>query len=154
MEWLPLLRELDEPLLVETPRNFDCAATQARFNLLAEQLSASYAVNLVAGAGPEQDAARFGAIEIPAEVTRTRIKRKHPPGPLVVVISSFGNLATYHQSTPDLEVHPDDQQRVENALTAVGYTVVPEHILAAAYDGPNADPDLDITWYTRFFDYL
>lgn len=145
----------------EVPRDFDHAAIQARFDRLAERLSEAYEVPLVAGAGPAQDAACFGGISIPAEVTKTRTKRSRIRFPLRVIVSNFGGLAAYlafHDAStptaPTPPVHPDDRERIEGALTGLGYLVVPEHILAARYDGPNSNPAVEMTWYTRFFGYL
>ena len=145
----------------EVPRDFDQAATQARFDRLAERLSEAYGVPLVAGVGPQQDAALFGGISIPAEATRTRTKRTRVRFPLRVMVSNFGGLAAYlavhDASTPTVPtppVHPDDRERIEHALTALGHLVVPEHILEARYDGPNSHPDSTMTWYARFFDFL
>jgi len=45
----------------EVPRDFDCAATQARFDRLTERLSEAFGVPLVAGTGPQQDAAYSAA---------------------------------------------------------------------------------------------
>jgi hypothetical protein len=153
----------------EVPQNFDRAAAQARFDMLAERLSDIYHVRLVAGTGPQQDAACFGEIGIAAKHTKTSATHPVFQFPLTVIVSNFGNLVTYHHalvahnppgdpSTLDVPerppVHPDDQRRVEEVLTALGYVVVPKRVLNARYDGPNAGPTSDMTWYTRFFDYL
>jgi len=152
----------------EIPQNFDRPAAQARFNMLAGRLSEIYGVRLFAGTGPHQDAAYFGEIYIAAEYTKASATHPIFQFPLTVVVSNFGSLATYHHAliadgpgdpstlvAPERPpVHPDDQRRVEDVLTALGYVVVPEQVLNARYDGPNADPASYMTWYTRFFDYL
>jgi hypothetical protein len=143
---------------LEVPRDFDLAATQRRFDLLAERVSEAY--GCPCDQGLMQDSAGFGSIGIPAEASRSRTKRTRIPLPLLVSVSKFGGLATYGPpSTPSGQVpyvHPDDRQRIEDALAELGYLLVPEHILATPYDGPNgwAFDQASATWFTRFFDYI
>ncbi|MEU7614265.1 hypothetical protein [Micromonospora sp. NPDC049204] len=143
---------------IEVPRHFDHAAAQARFDRLAERLSEAY--GCPCDSGLAQDSACFGSIWIPAEASRSRTKRTRIPLSATVSVSKFGDLATYGSSSPHGQkphLHPDDRQRIEPALTGLGYLIVPEHILATPYDGPNGwvfvSTD-DATWSTRFFDYL
>lgn len=168
-DWWTVLRALDEPVApgktvgLEVPHDFDCAATQARFDRLVERLSEVYGLPLVGGAGPQQDAAYFRDIWIPAEATRTRTKRTRTQFPLRVVVSNFGGLATYRpfhdSSTPEVPtppLHPDDRNRIEEVLRDLEYRVVPDHVLETPYDGPNRGVfgDSDVTWFTRFFCFL
>jgi hypothetical protein len=163
-DWLSVLRALDPPVERggwvgrEVPRHFDRAATQARFDQLAERLSTAYDCPLHAGRGPVQDSSCFGGITVPAEATRTRTKRTRIPLPLSVEVSNFGNLATYGPAYAganpgtSVPIHPDDRARIEPALTGLEYLIVPQHILATRYDGPNMSND--DTWYVRFFSWL
>jgi hypothetical protein len=151
----------------EIPRNFERAATQGRFDLLAQRLGEAFGVHLTAPTGPDQDAASFGSIDIPQEHTGVRVKKRADHRfPLAVVVSNFGNLATYRHvrhsfravddrdvpGTP--EVHPDDRRRVDEILAVLGYVAVPEDVLDAPYDGPNATSESTMDWYTRFFGVL
>ncbi|HEY0536211.1 MAG TPA: hypothetical protein VGD29_31890 [Actinoplanes sp.] len=82
-----LLHAADEPVVRgqvagwEFPRGFDLEATQARFHRLGELLSEAFGRTGTGGRGPQQDAAYFGDIEIPASATRTRAKRLAPGAP-------------------------------------------------------------------------
>ncbi|WP_433288152.1 hypothetical protein [Micromonospora sp. CA-244673] len=143
---------------LEVPRDFDHAATQGRFERLAERLSEAY--GCPCDSGLAQDSACFGSVWIPAEASRSHTKRTRIPLSLVVSVSKFGGVATYAASSPSDQkpyLHPDDRQRIEEALAGLGYLIVPKHILATPYDGPNGwvfGPAADATWFTRFFDYL
>lgn len=143
---------------LEVPWNFDLTAARSRFDRLAARLDKDFdcrCARLFA-----QDSACFGSILIPAEAGRSRTERSRIPLSLWVKVSKFGDLATYGSSPQNGEkahLHPDDRQRIEESLTGLGYPVVPAHILAMPYDGPNAwvfGPTRDATWFTRFFDYL
>lgn len=143
---------------LEAPRDFDLAAIRARFDRLAERLSEIFGYPCESAL--TQDSACFGRIWIPADATRSRAKRTRIPLSLGVSVSSFGGLTTYGPSTSGGQkryVHPDDRQRIEEALTGLGYLIVPQHILATPYDGPNGwafTHEPDATWFTRFFEYL
>ncbi|MCF0093850.1 hypothetical protein B0E54_02690 [Micromonospora sp. MH99] len=143
---------------LEMPRHFDRAATQGRFDRLAERLSEAYGCRCDVGLA--QDSACFGSIWIPAEVSRSRTKRTRIPLALSVSVSNFGGLAACGSSAPwahTSHLHPDDRARIEEALSGLDYLLVPEHILAAPYDGPNGwvfGPTNDATWSTRFFEPL
>ncbi|MBM0232010.1 hypothetical protein JNW91_09115 [Micromonospora sp. STR1_7] len=143
---------------LEVPRDFDHAAVQGRFDRLAERLSETY--GCPCDPGLAQDSACFGSIWIPAEASRSHTKRTRIPLSLSVSVSKFGGLATYGPSGPSGHkpyVHPDDRQRIEQALAGLGYLIVPTHILATPYVGPNGwvfGPTANATWFTRFFDDL
>jgi len=150
------LHAADEPMVLrqapgwEFPRGFDIAATQARFDRLGERLSDAFGRTVGGGRGPQQDAAYFGDIEIPAEATRTRAKKTRAGCALTVRVSNFADLATYAPQP----AHSDDQRRIEKALAEVGYLLVPPDVLDEPYQGPNewAFPS-GATWRERFFDY-
>jgi hypothetical protein len=143
---------------LEMPFDFDIAAARGRFDRLAERLSEAF--DWPCSSGLAQDSACFGTVRIPAEASRSRTKRTRIPLSLLVSVSSFGGLACYRPLTPIggvPHVHADDRHRISEALAGLGYLIVPEHILATPYDGPNGwvfEPTDDATWYTRFFDYL
>ncbi|TNH29934.1 hypothetical protein FHG89_10140 [Micromonospora orduensis] len=160
----PMLAALNERVArgdgdgLEVPRDFDHAAVQGRFDRLAERLSEAYGCRCDSGLA--QDSACFGSIWIPAEASHSRTKRTRIPLSLTVSVSNFGGLATYGASSPSGQrpsPHPDDRQRIELALAGLGYLIVPEHILATPYDGPNGwvfGPTVVETWSTRFFGHL
>jgi hypothetical protein len=101
-----------------------------------------------------------GGISIPAEATRSHTKRTRISLPLRVAVSKLGGLATYGPSNTGGQkpyVHPDDRERIEKVLAGLGYLIVPEHVLATPYDGPNAwafGETNGATWRTRFFEVL
>jgi hypothetical protein len=169
-DWWRVLRALDEPGVMgsavglEFPSDFDRATTQARFDQLVEKLSEAFGYPLLGGRGPQQDAAHFGVIRIPAEVTRTVDHRSGARFPLAVILSNFGALTTclpYRAGpTPDAgrtpPVHQEDHRRVEQVSAELQLRFVPDHILGLPYDGPNqwvAGPT-KATWFWRFFSYL
>lgn len=165
-DWAALLRASDEAGTrgqeagICYPRDFDRAAHQARFDRLGALLSDAYGVPLSGGQGPYPEASFFGWIHIPPEATQTRAKRTRIPFGLTVIASNFGGLATYapYSSGPSEawpKVHPDDQSRVEGALTALDYVVVPREVLEEPYDGPNGWLfGATETWFGRFFSVL
>jgi hypothetical protein len=178
-DWPAMLRAVDEPVPppleatsesvpgqgdgIEVPRDFDYAAAKGRFGRLVERLGETFGCPL--DYGHPQDSACFGGITIPAEATRTRAKRTREPSALEVLVSTFGGLATYRPlndyGNQVVPVHPDDRQRIEDALDGLGYVIVPKAVLDTLYDGPNGwifGPSpygkADATWFIRFFDYL
>jgi hypothetical protein len=130
------------------PRDFDKAAAQARFDRLGERLTETFGEPLTWGRGPQQDAAYFGEIEIPASATRTRAKKTRAGCALHVRVSNFADLATYTSGRIDVE----DRRRIEQALADTGYVYVPGEVLDEPYEGPNAwaFPN-GATWRERFF---
>jgi hypothetical protein len=171
-EWLAVLRALDVPgepgqaANLEYPQDFDRAAIQLRFEQLAALLSDAFGCPLAAGMGPCQDASCFGDIRIPPEFTVTRAKRSRIRFPVIVAVSNFGNLAacwagqdaispeTLTSAAPP--VHPEDRNRVEQALNELGYLFVPAEVLETRYDGPNqwVFGDRDESWLVRYFSSL
>jgi hypothetical protein len=178
-DWRAFLVALDQPVELppralpepepgrgdglEVPRVFDHTAAESRFGELVARIEDAFGVQCEHG--HPQDSACFGSVRIPAEATRTRTKRTRTPCAVEVAVSAFGSLAAYRavgelwdQVVP---VHPDDGQRIEEALEALGYVIVPMEVLATPYDGPNgwvfgASPygSTGTTWYTRFFGVL
>jgi hypothetical protein len=178
-DWPALLLALDQPVQpalramserepghgdgLELPRDFDLAAAESRFGELVAWIEDAFGVPCEHG--HPQDSACFGSVRIPSEATRTRAKRTRTPFAVEVAVSAFGRLAAYRavgelwdQVVP---VHPDDGQRIEEALDALGYVIVPMDVLATHYHGPNGwvfgpspyEPT-ETTWYTRFFGVL
>ncbi|GIE78501.1 hypothetical protein Aph02nite_44510 [Actinoplanes philippinensis] len=165
-DWLSILRALDEPgrmgsaVGLEFPSDFDPATTQTRFDQLAEGLSAAFGCPLPGGQGPREDAAFFGVIRIPAEVTRTYDRGSG----LAVVLSNFGALtaclpyrvgpASDAARTPP--VHQEDYRLIEQVSAQAQLWLVPGHILKMPYEGPNqwVFGSAEASWYWRFFDYL
>ncbi|MEU8658478.1 hypothetical protein AB0C31_17400, partial [Actinoplanes philippinensis] len=152
-DWLPVLRALDEPGRVgsavglEFPSDFDRAATQTRFDQLADGLSAAFGRPLLAGQGPREDAAFFGVIRIPAEVTRTYDRAIGTRFPLAVILSNFGALTaclpyrvgSVTDSTRTPPVHQDDHRRIEQVSAQAQLRLVPER---APETGAGAGPVL------------
>ncbi|SDS87410.1 hypothetical protein [Actinoplanes derwentensis] len=169
-EWLSVLRALDEPGRLgsagglEFPGDFDRAATQTRFDQLVDGLSEAFGCPLLGGQGPQEDAARFGIIRIPAQVTRTHDRRSGACFPLAVILSNFGGLTTclpYRvgpapDAGPTPPVHQEDYRRVEQVSAELQLRLVPERILGLPYEGPNywVSGSEEATWFWRFFDYL
>jgi hypothetical protein len=170
VEWLSVLRALDEPgrlgsaVGLDFPSDFDRAATQTRFDQLVEGLSEAFGCPLLGGQGPQEDAARFGVIRIPAHVTSTYDQRSGARFPLAVILSNFGALTTclpYRVGpAPDAgqtpPVHQEDYRRIEQVSAELQLRLVPERILGAPYGGPNqwVFGPTEATWFWRFFDYL
>jgi hypothetical protein len=169
-DWWSVLRALDEPGRLGLaaglyfPSDFDRTATQTRFDQLVEGLSGAFDCPLLGGQGPQEDAARFGEIRIPAEATRTYDQRSGARFPLAVFLSNFGALTTclpYRVGpAPDAgrtpPVHQEDYRRIEQVSAELQLRLVPEHILDAPYEGPNkwVSGSAEETWFWRFFGYL
>lgn len=155
-ELLALLRELDDPEMLERPLNYDRAAASLAFGALVRQLETDF------GAQCEfeqdtQESSEYGRVRVPAEATicGTRI---------VVCVSKFGYLAEICADNPGAfpsaeEAHaegaldPADLSTVERALTELGYVSLPEELLESNYEGASA---LEYsqprpTWWTRYF---
>ena len=154
-----LLRALDDPLDVEYPRDYNYAATRARFERLAALLDQRFDCTCDVDRHI-QDASHHGVIVIPATATASI---EH----ITITISNFGSLAVVSLGNPgsyDKEeehelLHPEDRRRIEDGLQALGYLVIPEHILWNDYDGgrdlgSRYSPQHRLTWWNRFFDYL
>jgi hypothetical protein len=141
----------------EVPLDFDEEALRARIGRLAERLGEVYGVPLAVTRGA-QHAAYFGGVVVPGEQTATRAERTRFP--LTIMVSNFGGLVTIWVmpdpsggGAPPPPVHPHDLERIEPVATGLGFAVVPEHLLALPYDGPNATPSHTVTWWERYFGY-
>jgi hypothetical protein len=152
-----LLRTLDDPDHLETPADFDLAATRARFEQLVTGLDTAFDCQSDADRSV-QDASLHARVEVPGGATATG-------GPLVVCVSNFGSLATVSIENPgaydaaelELLLDPEDAARLYGVLDELGYVVVPEAPLWQDYDGPSMISFLGEppqTWWVRFFDYL
>jgi hypothetical protein len=154
-----LLRQLDDPDHMESPRGYDHAATRAKFDQLAVGLDQRFNCTCVVDRHV-QDASHHGTIVIPAAVTDSG---EH----ITVTVSNFGTLAAITLGNPgsyDEEEERElflstDRHRVEGELKALDYIDVSEHLLSTPYDGVSDlvsfyPPEHHPTWWTRFFSYL
>jgi hypothetical protein len=154
-----LLRELDDPVYLEWPRDYDRVAARARFNQLAAGLDRRFRC-LCTVDRDVQDASHHGTVVIPAGATAST---EH----LTVLVSNFGDLAvatlgnpgSYDEEEERELFHGDDRRHIEDELRTHGYVAVSEHPLWTTYDGVSDlasrySPDNPATWWIRFFDYL
>lgn len=147
------LRQLDDPNRLERPADFDEGQAKARFARLVNLIETAFRCDCNTDAGPLliQDAAFFGDVMIPGEVTETGQE-------LCVRVSNFGPMATFGSSRGDaadpVDVALADRERVEVALVSAGYFLVPKGVLLSAYDGRAGGSPFLYTWWSRFFDYL
>jgi len=155
----PLLRSLDDPERLDAPRDYDHAATRARFDALVRRLDADFAchclVDREVGA-----ASRHGSIVVPAAALSGRTR-------ITLTVSNFGRMVAATSADPNTPqvgaapalVTPRHMAHIEAALLGCGYALVPDHILAAPYDGVHHalgryTVEDEPTWWLRFFDYL
>jgi hypothetical protein len=108
-----------------------------------------------------QDASFFGDLTVPPEATRAGVA-------IGVRTSNFDELATIYIADPDLwdetggakaSIDAADQRALEAVLAEAGYEYVPRAPLLAKYDGVNQPlkelhGNRDLTWWTRYFDWL
>ena len=154
-----LLRRLDDPDHMDVPRGYDHVAARARFEQLASRLDERFHCTCTVDR-QVQDASHHGVIVIPQNAT-------HSGEHITVTVSNFGNLAAVTLSNPgsydeDEErelFQATDRHRVEDALEALGYIAISEHLLWTRYDGVSDlasyyPPEHPPRWWTRFFDYL
>jgi hypothetical protein len=166
IDLLHALDRLPGPEHLEFPDGFDSMSARIRAIKLRKRLNEDFAtperdqpVRLDDGI---QDASFSFGLRIPPGVTEA--------GEWICVrLSNYGDLAVV--TTPQPDSHPDldaavadgalsegDRRRVESALTEMEYHLVPPRLLLREYDGvtwlADADPPGEVTWWTRFFDYL
>jgi hypothetical protein len=159
---LRMLDQLDDPIALERPMDYDHGAARAHFDELVEGLDERFGTRCHADR-EVPDASLHGRIEIPGRdlVTGTRI---------VISVSNFGALAVISAENPGAyegladaiaagAIDSDDLRAVEHCLEERGFTAVPEELLHRTYDGRSAlaesyPPDRPPTWWVRFFDYL
>ncbi len=153
---LALLRDLDDPDHVEFPRNYDHAATRARFDQLAATLDQRFRCTCSVDRDV-QDASHYGSMAVPGTATAGG---HH----IAVRVSKFGNLVAVTLVNPGsqdgeeegVRFESADRRRIDDVLEALGYITVPERLLRARYDGVTSlgsyfDPP---TWWHRFFYHL
>lgn len=161
VDLMDVLRRLDDPDRLEYPRDYRPGELAASFADLVRSLDAGFETSCPTERDV-QDSSEYGRVVIPAEATvcGTRI---------VVSISRFGYLALVAAENPGAflgtadaqeegELDAGDLAKVERALAASGYVVVPEELLAQRYDGPSHlrqhSPFYPPTWWDRFFGFL
>jgi hypothetical protein len=153
-----LLRELDDPNYLESPRGYDHAAVRARFNELTIRLNRTFDCTCEVD-HDVQDASYHGTITIPDSATASS---DH----ITVIVSNFGNLIAvtlgnvgdYDADEEGELLHPDDKDQIDHMLEDLGYVAISQHLLETAYDGTNeslkaAYPGREPTWWIRYFDY-
>lgn len=156
-ELLTMLRELDDPDWLEWPRTYDRGAAAERFARLTARLEADFAASTTSNQDG-QDSSEYGRVIVPAEATTGRSTR------IVVCVSKFGSLAVICAENPGAffgtgdalaegALDSADLAKVDQALTELGYTVVPEELLESDYDGPSRLPSHvhRPSWSARFF---
>ncbi|MBL1083340.1 hypothetical protein JK359_15315 [Streptomyces actinomycinicus] len=170
---LDLLRALDRlpgPEHLEFPDGFDHAAAGARAVRLQERLGRDFGQPCSLDA--VQDASCYFRVSIPRQATEADVH-------IAVRLSNYGDLAAVTTPRPDSHEDLDqavaegalsgrDRRRVEDALSDLGYVLVPLRLLHRLYDGVTWLAD-DVpgavvagypphqgraTWWTRFFEYL
>ncbi len=156
-----LLRELDDPVHMEHPADFDRKATANRFDELVARLEVAFDSQCLTDAGIHvQDASHYGQALVPGEATTTG-------SDLFVRISNFFPLAVFGLARPGVYTDEElfelcdrtDRERVEGALRSSGYIIAPETVLWERYDGRSEwlrreSGSRVPSWFTRFFDYL
>ncbi|MFJ5780059.1 hypothetical protein [Streptomyces sp. NPDC093094] len=169
---LALFNDLDQlpgPDHLEFPHTFDYAAAKARAIQLRNRLSNDLGHPCRLD-DQTQDASYYFKIAVPAEATQAGV-------PLGVRLSNYGNLAVVTTPLPDSHqdldhavregvLSADERDRMASALSMLGYTLIPQHLLHRRYTGvtgPAEDrftylshgPHQGLaTWWTRFFEHL
>ncbi|MFJ7776929.1 hypothetical protein [Streptomyces yangpuensis] len=171
---LALLRSLDlvpGPHHLEFPYGFDHESARAQAMRLRDRLTHDFGTAWRLDDGI-QDASYSFMLHHPAEATAAGV-------PLAVRLSNFGNLAVVTTPRPDSHgdldeavregaLTPADRSRIEAALAALGYTLVPSRPLHRLYDGVTWLADEPegafyvsygphrgrATWWTRYFEHL
>ena len=150
--------ELDDPINVEFPADYDRYAVERSFDTLVGLLEAGFGTSCRVDAGSSiQDASYFGQVVVPAAATGSGAD-------VFVRVSNFGKLAVWGLTAPglysgdelDLLLVAADREIVEQAVVAGGFVAVLEDLLWERYDGSVqwVSEDSRPTWFTRFFDYL
>lgn len=153
---LTLLREFDDPEWLERPQDYDRSKVAILFSALVARLDGDFAACCTAEQDT-QDSSEYGRVTVPAEATvcGTRI---------VVCVSKFGSLALVSADNPGAFFGTKDAQaegaldagdlaKANQALSDLGYAVVPEELLERDYAGPSRLPwhVQRPTWWHRFF---
>ncbi|MDN3261152.1 hypothetical protein QWJ26_15275 [Streptomyces sp. CSDS2] len=163
------LDQLPGPRHLEFPDTFDHAAAKARAIRLRNRLSSDLG-HPCRLEDQIQDASYYFGVSVPQQATQAGI-------PLGVRLSNYGDLAVV--TTPLSDSHEDldhavregvvsvaERDRIVPALSALGYTLVPQRLLHRRYTGVTwlAQDGLTYagygphqglaTWWTRFFEHL
>ncbi|MEU9782785.1 hypothetical protein AB0H92_17815 [Streptomyces phaeochromogenes] len=154
---MEILRRLDDPEWLEFPSGYSGTEAAALFSRLVGQIDSHFSTRCEIDRDI-QDSAQYGRIDVPGEVAvcGTRI---------VVLVSRFKPLAMVAADNPGAffgtddaraegELDASDLEKVERALSGLGYVVVPEELLTNRYDGAarllfhgSGEP----SWWDRFF---
>ncbi|RJQ82532.1 hypothetical protein D5S17_01785 [Pseudonocardiaceae bacterium YIM PH 21723] len=160
-----LLRELDDPERVETPRGFEFLAARDRFRRLDRGLAERFGTG-VSGElelQPETNnvnSSYLGRIVIPADLSIDRITLSVSNFfPLVGL--TLGNPGSYDaQEEADFLDHRD-REKIRETVAGHGYVLIPEEPLWIPYDGPNdavRDREQHLghppSWWNRYFGCL
>ncbi|GIG61533.1 hypothetical protein Lfu02_59050 [Longispora fulva] len=160
-EVLALLRQFDDPDLLEHPAGFDYRAEQDRFRALASSLGRRLDCVCDVDAGMNvQDASYLGQLVVPAAATVGGTA-------IFVRVSNFGGLALFGAERPGIYddeetlilIGERDLRAVLEALAEFGYVPLLEDVLAREYDGTSdalreAYTRYPASWFIRYFDYL
>jgi hypothetical protein len=138
MDYLDLLRRLDDRQHWEFPKDFDYDAAVARFARFVDALSIALGQPLRTESGYAiQDASFHSQVFVPlGEKWFTSMR-----------FSNFGNMVTIRddEATPRVL-----KTMVNDLLKKHGYVYVPSHVLRQKYPGDEWVPN----WWTRYFDHL
>jgi hypothetical protein len=150
------LRAADDPVHGERPPAFDEARERAGVEALINSINQVFGTECQAeiGAPLIQDASHFATIEIPAEATGGGEE-------LLVRVSNFGRLVALANAALQTPASATDRSRLAALAAERGYRVVFAALLVTRYDGANqalkelwASHPEQLTWWTRFFDWL
>lgn len=157
---MELLHRLDDAERVESPAGFNRQRAAAAFDHLTEQLHALFATQCETDRDIE-DSTEYGRVVVPAEATACGTQ-------LVVQVSKFSPLSMIAAENPGAyfgiqdaraagNVHLTDVEKLEQALTDLGYVVIPEEVLGNSYDGRlhlSSFSTTRPTWWDRYFAYF
>ncbi|MEV7653813.1 hypothetical protein AB0O39_06535 [Streptomyces anulatus] len=167
-----LLRNADDPLHLERPRDFDLQISARRFADLTGALEERFGP--ACASGLYQDASVYGEVEVPAEAAGT-------DRPLWVQMSNFGGFVTAGTG-PWAEPGPTEGMTeqfvswLDTMCVAADCVFVPLDLLLEPYDGPSVleeayadevlssfatdeegnggEPALPVVWADRYFNWM
>lgn len=154
---MTLLRRLDDPDWLEWPRGYNRREAAVPFARLVSRLEDDFTTRCTAEQDT-QDSSEYGRVTVPADATVCGMR-------IVVCISKFGSLALISADNPGAylgtqeaqaegDLDATDLATVEQALTGLGYVVVPEELLTTRYDGTSPLPShgqWQPSWWDRFY---
>ncbi len=157
---MDLLRRLDDAERVESPAGFDRKEASVSFTQLTERLDARFATHCETDREIE-DSPEYGRIVVPAAATVCGTQ-------LVVQLSRFKPVSMIAAELPGAyfglqdartagAVDLTDVEKIEQALTDLGYAVIPEEVLGTPYDGRlplSSFSTTRPTWWDRYFAYF